>query len=83
MLTLEVLRQKRSTTIYKHQKVDVMISPITTSFLCIIAGRRWFPFHRPAERRTLSQDRLVFESSKVIPEKQSHQKPEYTNTHQD
>ena len=35
------------------------------------------------EGRTLGQVRLVFGSSKDIPEKQSHQKPEYTNTQQD
>ena len=35
------------------------------------------------EGRTLGQVRLVFGSSKVIPENKIYQKPEYTNTQQD
>ena len=68
---------------HKRRRVDVMISPNMTSFSRVITGRRWFPFHRPASRKTPGQVKLVFESSKVIPENKVTSKTEYTNTQQD
>ena len=54
-----------------------MVSPNMTSFSRVITGRGWFPFIDQPVGKTLGQVKLVFKSSKVIPENKVTSKTEY------
>ena len=60
-----------------------MVSPSMTSFFRVIASQNGSHSIDQPEGKTLGQVKLVFGSSKVIPENKVTNKTEYTNTQQD
>jgi hypothetical protein len=63
-------------------KMDVMLSPGTTSLGIISVGRGRIPFHGPTIWKSTGPRQGRVGSSKALPEKYITSKTEYTNTQQ-